>query len=86
MAAAGRRGGGCRRLSLSLSSVSDSSRPLVDRRSRLEDTPSRGKLYKEPLCFQSGDTLVSFENVFLSGKSKIRFLVFTVLPLKLFWS
>jgi hypothetical protein len=32
------------------------------------------------------DTLLSFENIFLSGKSKIRFLVFTVLPLKLFWS
>jgi hypothetical protein len=29
----------------------DNSRPFADRRLRLEDTPSWGKIYKEPLCF-----------------------------------
>jgi hypothetical protein len=55
--------------SLSLSSVSNSSRPLVDQRSRLEDTPSRGKLYKEPLCFHG------IEPAVLSVNQEIRLLV-----------
>jgi hypothetical protein len=39
------------RLPLSLSLGIISSRPFVDQRTRLEDTPSRGKFVKEPLCF-----------------------------------
>jgi hypothetical protein len=50
MAATGRRWR--RRPSLSLSfALDDISRPFDDRRTRLEDTPSWGKIYKEPLRF-----------------------------------
>jgi hypothetical protein len=33
-------------------------RPFLDQRPRIEDTPSRGKVYKEPLCFYEIEPVV----------------------------
>jgi hypothetical protein len=44
--------------SLSLLPGDDTSRPFADQRLRLEDTPSRGKIYKEPLCFYEIEPVV----------------------------
>jgi hypothetical protein len=62
----------------------------------LGDTTSRGKIVKETLSFSllkpavpwrnSQSTFLCFEDVFLLGNLKIHFLIFTVLPLNLFWS
>jgi hypothetical protein len=78
----------------SLSLGLNGSRPLDDQWVGLEDTPSRGKIVKEPLRFykleptvpwhNSRSTFLRFEDVFLLSNSKIRFLIFTVLPLNLF--
>jgi hypothetical protein len=46
-----------------------SSRPFSDQRLRLEDTPSQGKILKEPLCFYE------LEPTVLGVIQKLRFLV-----------
>jgi hypothetical protein len=46
-----------------------SSRPFSNQRLRLEDTPSRGKLHKEPLCFSL------LEPAVLGVIHKVRFFV-----------
>jgi hypothetical protein len=71
-------------------------RPIRDQRSRLELTPSRCRFLKEPLDFFIIEPAVLsvlseirfcvLKAYFLPDKSKIRFQVFTVLPLELFWS
>jgi hypothetical protein len=85
---------GRRRLSLSPRMNGDC--PILRQRSRLEDTPSRGRFIKEPLDFFIIEPAVLsvlseirfrvLKAYFLPDKSKIRFQVFTVLPLELFWS
>jgi hypothetical protein len=70
------------------------SRPSCDQRMRLDHTPSRGKFVKETLSFSETNprSLAHSRKVrfrvlkaySFSVKSKIRFQVFTVLPLGLF--
>jgi hypothetical protein len=72
------------------------SHPSGDQWIGLEGTPSRGKIHKESLRFYEIEPVVLgalseirffvLKAYFFSLNQKIRFLIFTVLPLNLFWS